>query len=905
MLPPLDRLALLWRRLRARASREQSAGELDEEMRHHLELLERDFERRGLSAEEARHAARRKFGNPLSLRERSADVWAFAALEAALQDVRYGARQLRRSPAFAAVAVGAIGLAMGVNCALFTLVDAIAWRPLPVADPASLVMLHPVDEHGARHNLFSYPEVSGLGGARALAGVAAHGWRAVAVAPLSGEPRAAPDEPRLASATFVSGSYFPLLGARAALGRTLLATDEGPGAPAAVVLGHRFWETAFASSPAVLGGVVLVNGVRATVVGVAARDFTGTEARSPDVWLPVTLAPAMRVVGGPLDDRANRWLVVHGRLRPGVSTGRAGAELSGVLRAMAGAAPRPGDPRGVVLTPQSSLVPLGPEERELVAPALLAVALVLVIACANLANLLLARAVVRQREIAIRAAVGASRGRLVRQLLTESFLIALLGGGLGLLVADWSLAAAARAVLAQLPAEAGTFVLGLHPSGRVLAYAGLLVLVATLAFGLAPALHATAPGLAGRINGDDGALGTGIRRSRFRGALVAAQVAACVVLLVGSGVLVQSVRRLGDAHAGLEAERVLSVRLGLPGADDRADELSAARQRLAERAARLPGVTASARVARVPFAGTDPMLAVTPDEPGASRRQLKVNVVSAGYFTTVGQRVLRGRAFGEADAASDARVAVVSASAARRLWPSRDAVGRRLRLARPGRGADTLGAEYDVVGVAADARSGRLWDEDEAYIYLPAAPADLSAAEMPLLLRSPAGLGGLDSALRRLARDAAPGVPLQLQPLTELLNEQLLPFRSGAAFASAVGVLGLALAAVGLYGVVAFAVQQQTQEIAVRVALGAQRGSVLALVLRRESRVVLVGLAAGLVLALGEARLLASVVVPLSPLGAGGFAFVLAFLLAVAAAATVTPALKALRVDPMQALRHQ
>ncbi|MEJ7811975.1 MAG: ADOP family duplicated permease [Gemmatimonadaceae bacterium] len=897
---------LAWR-AHARLRRGTLERELDDEMRFHRELLARDLERDGLSAAQAREAASRRFGNTLRLRERSADVWGFPQLETVLQDLRYGARALRRAPGFTGVAVCATGLAIGVNCAFFTLVDSLVWKPIPVADASSMVALVTSIANRETNGRFSHAEYMDIAGrTRTLRDVTAFAPGRIALADPAGGRRAL-----AVGAGFVSGNYFAALGGVAERGRVLVAGDDEPDAPPVVVISERLWRSAFAEAAGVVGRDVIVNGVHVTVAGVARRDFIGVTPVVPDVWMPVTVAARLGIIGASLASRTDRFLALHGHLRAGATREQAAAESSPIVADLAQPAPPAGSEladrwvTGVRVLPQTSLVPLDMQTARIALPGFVAVALVLVIACANLAILLLARALARQREVAVRMAVGASRARLVRQLLTESALIAALGAVLGLALANWAVTATAQAVVQRLPISIGTLVLDLHPSGRVYLYTIALGVASVLVFGLVPALHGTSLDLHTSLKGEDRLFGSRLRRSRFRDGLVAGQVAACVVLGVAAATLVRSLRESLRADTNLHVEQVLVATLGIDGSGRTSPRLAAARSELAARSGQLAGVERTARVTEVPFAGAWASLHVAGRDEGLPR-VLPYNVVTPGYFKVVGQRLLRGRGFSPADSGASARVAIITAAAARTFWPGREGVGQTLRAVHASEtGADVV-TPYEVVGVVADARSGSLWADDAAgYVFLLATPRQVAGGDMALLLRSDGSRRDLVPALSRLAADIDPTAPFEATWVTRLLDAQAVPFRYAAAVATMVGALGLALAAVGLYAVVAFSVRQRRREVAVRVALGATPRDVLAAVLRREIRLVVAGLGAGVVLALGEARLLGATGIPFSPVGAGGFVAILLFLLAVALIATAIPARLALRVDPMQALRQE
>jgi predicted permease len=433
-------------------------------------------------------------------------------------------------------------------------------------------------------------------------------------------------------------------------------------------------------------------------------------------------------------------------------------------------------------------------------------------------------------------------------------------------------------------------------------YTLCLTIVSVLAFGLAPALQATAGDLSSALKGDDTLFGTHIRRSGFRDALISAQVAACLVLLGAAGTLVKNLRDAAHIDTGLDTRRVTVAHLGLAATGHVTPALARARRELADRVAAAPGVAAAALVLQPPFSPWS-LLHVSDVGRGSALHGVFYNAVTPRYFDLVRQRIVSGRAFSVDDSAAGARVAIVTMSAARILWPGRVALGQSLRIASA---ADSAGRIVRVVGVVADARSGMIWDgESTGYVYLPATSADMASQDVSLLVRSDEGARDVSRPIADIARDVDPDAPLSTTRLSDSFVLQLLPYRYAAMVASGVGALGIALAVLGLYGVVAFAVAQRRREIAIHVAMGAAPRDVLTLVLRREMRLVVRGLAIGLLLAFGEARLLGSLVIPLSPLGIGALALLAVALAGVAAIATVAPGAAALRIAPMQVLRQE
>jgi predicted permease len=882
------------------------ARQLVEETDFHQEMLARDVQQGdAASSEGAALAVRRKFGNPAAVRERIADAWGFPAIENVLQDLRFGARLLARSPAFALIAIVAIGLAIGINAGFFTLVDAFLFQPTPVANPERLVKLEVVDGRGQKGIQFSYADLQTISRAsRTVQDAVAYENLPVALRTVPTRPGAI-----AAGAGCVSGNYFSALGGAAIVGRTLMPSDDSNGGPPVVTISEALWQGSFARAPDVVGRDIVVNGVHVNIVGVISANFVGVIPLIPDLWMTLSTATRLGVTPGRLLDPANRFFSIRARLREGVGPRQAEAELSGLLAeppAAAGSQAALTRVAGVAVVDNSSLIAPSVQTFVVTAPGLCLVALVLVIACANLANLLLARALARQREMAVRLALGASRRRLLQQLLTESALIAVLGAALGLLSARWTVSIVSRAFFNALPFESlGVVALSIHPSWRVVAYTLALVTVSVLLFGLAPAMFATSPSLTASIKGEDAAFGTRIRRSRFRDVLVSAQVAACLILLAAAGTLVTSLGHLARGTTGLDTRRVMTAKLGLIGRGHVPPSLAASRATFAQRVADLPIVEATARTTNPPFTAW-PFVHVTGDAGNGRGRgsilSVYSSVVTPRYFDVVGQRLVAGRPFVAADSAPGARVAIVTEVAARALWPREPAVGQTLRVAGSGDSTDTF---YRIVGVVGDAHSTMVWQaDDNGYVFFPATAVELATQEMPLLVRARRDLPALARELGDIATQVDPDSPLSAVPLSDAFVGELLPFKYGAGTAAVVGASGLMLAVVGLYGIVSFAVRQRRRDLAVHVAMGATPRDVLGLVLRRELRLVVIGLAAGLVGAAVISKILATIVLSLTPMGVGGFVVLPAALFVVALIATAIPAAGALRIAPMQLLRQ-
>ncbi len=819
-------------------------------------------------------------------------------------DVRYALRWLRRSPGFTLVAFASFALGIGFNTALFTLVDALLFRPLAVEQPDRLVEIYTSARTGDAPITSSYPDYLDWKARNQVFSDMLGYTPSLAAVGLA-------DRSRLAIGELVTGNYFQVLGVRAALGRTLLPEDDVLGAPRVAVISHNLWKTAFASRPGAVGESLRIHGQPYVVVGVAPRTFTGmVPLLMPEVWTATShfddVEPAgiQDSVPSPtgntrLERRGQRWLFLKGRLRPGVTAEQAGANLELLMRRLADAHPQTNRDRKVSVR-RTSDVHLHPEADQLLLPIaiglMLAVGLVLLIACANVASMQLARASGRQREISVRLAIGASRARLVRQLLTESVLVAALGAIGGILLA-WGLIRAATSIDLPIPIPLN-FVLQID--FRVLSFTTLVTLVAGVVSGLAPALKATQVDLVGDLKGESTKSAAG-RRFTLRDGLVATQIAVTMVLLVVAGLLSRSLAEAQKIPLGFRTEKiaVLSTQLSLIGYDDQRGrafwEPALARLRA------LPGVELVSLTDRSPFAVNYIRSAVFLPErqqPGDPGVDIDVARVTPDYFATLGISLLGGRGFERTDTPDSPGVVVINEAMAKKYWPRVGALGRRFRT----RSFD--GPEFEVVGVVADYKVRTLGEAKTPYIHFcqPQRPG----TGYEVLARTHADAGALVSAMRAELLKLEPNlVFLQARTLEAQVGATLLPAKAGAIGVSAVGGVAMALAGIGLYGVIAYSVARRTREIGIRMALGARPRAVLNLILRQGLGVAAAGIAAGAALAAVAARAVAGA---LYGIGAGDPVAWLAatvVILAVSTMANLIPARRAARVNPLTALRTE
>jgi predicted permease len=825
-------------------------------------------------------------------------------VETLLQDVRYGFRMLLQKPLFTAIAVLSLSLGIGANSTIFGLVDALLLRTVPVADPDTLAAVYTTDEKNPGYNASSHLNWRDLREQnRSFSAVAGYDWAQMSVGAAGKEGEAG-----FAFGQMVSGDYFPTLGVRAALGRTLGPGDdvEGAGQPVAV-LSDSFWRRRFGADPKAVGGTLSLNGQRFTVVGVASREFTGTDLGiQPDLWLPMAVNrlirpdPELNWYG----ERRGLFVSALARLKPGVTMAQAAADLAAISAHLQREYPVDNKGRSLRLVPiRQAFVNPNARGGLIAVSGLLAtvVGLVLLIACANVANLLLTRASARRREIAVRLSIGAGRGRLIRQLLTESVLLALLGGLGGLLLALWS----SRTLMALLPALPLpiTTSLELGVDARVLVFTLALSLLTGLLFGLAPALQSTRPELVAALKGAtptvSGAGGHGGWRRRIAGRnlLVMGQVALSLVALVAAGLFLRSLGEAQKSDPGFEARRLLtlSFNLDLQGYDRPRGE-GYVRELLA-RVRTVPGVEAAAVAQAGPLQGTFARTVFRDGKAADTDGTLvQVNAVAPGYFETMGVPVVRGRAIAEQDREGVTPVVVINQTMAERFWPGEEPIGQRFHF---------FGEDFsvEVVGVARNAKYNGLGEDPQPYIY--AALGQRWSGNLTLVARTAGDPGTVLPTVQRTVRELDKQLPLVgVQTIGQLLHAGLWAPRAGAALLGVFGLLALVLAAIGIYGVTSFAVAQRAREIGIRMALGARRNDVLSLVLRQGMAVVALGLLVGLGAAFALTRFAASLLFGVSPTDPVAFGATSLLLAGVALAANLLPARRATAVDPVTVLKQ-
>jgi predicted permease len=875
--------------------------EIAEEMRFHIELRAEENIRRGMAPEEARREAERQFGRFSRIKEQGYEVRGGRWLEATWQDLRYGARMLLKTPGFTAVAALSLALGIGANTAIFSLTDKVLIRKLPVEEPDRLVVVS-ASSSGGLSTVFGYPDFADYRASKQVfEGLVCYTQRALTLSEGGQAERI--------QGMIVSGNYFTALRVRPALGRGFLPEeDKTRGTHPVVVLSYGLWQRRFGADPGLVGKAVNLNGYGFTVVGIAPSEFTGTVAGiAPDVYVPIMMqgqvSPGWKMdpLFGPRSRSLSSWLEVLGRLKPGVSREQAAAAMttlgSQIARAHPNADGSPrAEPKFVLEDGSRGHTNLLRDLRFPLQMLMATVGLILLIACANVANLLLARAGARHKEIALRLAVGAGRARLIRQLLTESMLLSMLGGGAGLALA----ASISGMVISYTPPNNfSTLTLDNRLDLRVLGFTLGISLLTGILFGLAPALSASRPDLVSALKDETTLLGKRVRRLSLRNLLVVGQVALSLIVLVGAGLCVRSLQKLQAIDAGFDPAKVLvmSADVSLSGYNkERGLRFYA---ELLERVKVLRGVEAVSLGALVPLGGgvgsTLKAEGYAP-KPGEDLSS-DFNIIGPDYFRTMKIPLLRGREFGRSDTTTAPQVVTINETAARRFWPDQSPIGRRLIL---GRAPDEEVRE--IVGVVRDSKSRRLNEEVRPAMYVPFAQD--YRANMALHVRTTGEPAAMLAAVRREVQALDASLPVyNIKTLEEQKSSSLYTSRMVAMLLTAFGLLALFLAAVGLYGVMASAVNRRTREIGIRLALGAQGHDVLRQTLVEGMTMVTIGLALGLGGAVAATRLVKSFLYGMTATDPVSFAGAALLLAGVAFLANYLPARRASRTDPMVALR--
>jgi len=819
-----------------------------------------------------------------------------------LQDIRFAVRTLIKAPGFVIVATMTLALAIGANTAMFSLVNTAIFGPLPFEDGDRLMRVFRQAGKGGEIRFFSYPDYREY---RDRSDVFEE-LIACAFTPVS---VGAGERTETRFGQVVTGNYFAALGVDALEGRMLTpADDQTPGAHPVAVISYPYWQRVFGGKPGAVGESIELSGHPFTVVGVAPKGFTGAlPIPSPDLWVPVTMFGQIRPGSqDQLEDRAQSFLWVVGKLKRDLEVPQAQARLAVTASQMKEIDPERYETEYAILVPAEGIIPMTPEMRRIAltlsALVMSMVGLVLIVGCANVANLLLARSSTRRKELGIRLAIGASRLRVVRQLLTESVLLALLGGAAGLLLATWTV----NLLVAALPEMpfAVTLDLQVGIDHRVLIFTAVVSVLTGIIFGLLPAIAVTGKNLAAAIKDSGSATGLSPKRSRLHSALVVGQVAVSLVLLIGAGLFVRSLMSAKAIDPGFRHQDVLSVALDL-GARDY-DDATAKNfyEQLLQRTRALPGVT-SASIEDCPpltmaISTANFWIEDRPyTNPDEERVSVPFSTVSSDNFKTLSVPLLRGRDFSAQDTENSPGVAIVNRAFADRYWPGQDPLGKR--ISREG----SEGPFFEVVGVSKTIKHWLIGEEPRPYMYL-ALSQDYGGEFATLLVRTTGDPAAALPAVRATVREVDPDMsPWGAQPMTSLVSFAVLPAKFAAVMFGLLGLLALVLASAGLYGVMSYAVTQRTHEIGVRMAIGARHGDVVRLVLRRGIVLTGIGLTIGLVLSLLSSHLLSALLYDISATDLMTFVCVSLLLLGVALLASYLPARKAARVNPIIALRYE
>ena len=926
----MSRIEMLWKR-------EKHSTDLDEELEFHLAMREQWNAEHGMGKEQSHIDARRRFGSVTRWKEMMSDIDVFTLPETVWQDLRFASRMLLKHVSFTAIAILALGLGIGVNTAIFTVYRAFLLRGIDARDNEQMVNISAIDDTGKLQPEFSHPDyeayrdhnhvfsgmvattadevaLSGIGGSANL-----HTSMGGALAQAAGFhlPTLVAGGAEYVTVSIVSDNYFAVLGIGPVRGRVFTAeyTEGNNHTPVALISGN-YWERRFDGDPEIIGKTIKMNGAAFTIIGITPRDFMGTNINVPDFWLPLREQPSLHAGSSILTDRENACCRMYGRLRRGITLSEAQAEMNilaehqRVLHA-----PHSDDAQ----TKTIQIYPGSPFGREIdsglsfaIALIMCAVGMVLLIACANLASLQLARSAARQKEMGVRLSLGAKRGRLVRQLLTESMLLGLIAGAVSLLITYCVLRMLIVEISRTLPADWGAFAMHVTPDLHIFGFVFAISILAGVVFGLVPALESSKPNLTSAMK-EDGCLPvlpTG--KGRLRAVLIAIQVMVSLVLLIAGGILIRSSMRALEMKTGYETKHVLALDLNFPDGFGYTPQKQA-REILELRAQilALPGVR-NVSIGRPPNGGGFRTAGVSFKRHGAESskadRLLYYTYVQSDYFETLDMPIIAGTGFGTGQQLEP--VAILSQSAARDLWQERNPIGESLVLdgSKQFHSDGELvphGDSYLVIGIVPDTRGVLLDGSDSSKIYLMLPSARLE--DRPLLIRTGTDPRLFVNQISGLAHDLDPNLVAYSATLDDLLTQspQFVISRCCAMFASLLGALGLLLASVGICGTVSYAVVRRTREVGIRMALGARKRDVIAMILRETTRPVIAGLAIGMIGAVFATHLMRAILFGVSTFDPISFIGVSILFFLITMLAAWLPARRAARVDPMIALRYE
>jgi putative ABC transport system permease protein len=880
---------ILKARLRALVLRDAVLEEIEDEMRSHVEMETEANIERGMAPEPARHAAMRSFGNLGLVRDLAYDVRGGGMLETLMQDLRYGARMLLKQPGFTSIAVLTLSLGIGANTAIFSVVNALLLRPLPYAEPERLALLSEKSREGERLSA-SYPNYADWRTrAQSFEGMAVAWPRTFT---LTGEGTAA-----RAPGYTVNWNFFQLLGVHPQLGRLFTETDDRYGVARAVIVSYGFWQGRLGADAKVIGRTVRMTNETHTVIGVLPPGFEYFGAAEVYTPLGLDLAPDSAFAGR--GNSANNFYAVA-RLKPGVTLEQANSEMDALGRQLAQEYPQINEGKSAQAEALQDV--MSESVRQSLWVLLGAVGFILLIACINVANLLLVRAAERQKELAVRLALGAGRGRIIRQLVSESMLIAALCGAGGLLIGSWML----QGLLALAPAE----IPGLSRvelDNSVLLFTLGTAALTSLSCGLAPAWQASRTDLRSALK-DGGRLTSGAARASMRQALLIAEVSLSLVLLAGAGLLVRSMYNLLRVDPGFKMDNLLTMRLSLEDEKYNPQTSRVFYDECLARVQAVPGVRSAALAHSLPIRGSNwGGVFIAADKPLPSRADLPETDrlrVSPNYFETMGIRLLQGRWFTNTDTAYSAPVVVINETLARRIWPNEDPIGKRIKFGLPEDQDEEDKPWREVIGVVNDVKMNGVDRPTTMQTYLPF--SQMPGASVGLVVRAERDPAALAPAVEQEIHAIDKDLPVfSIWTMDQLLGNSIAQRRLTLVLLASFAALALLLAAVGIYGVISYAVRQRTHEFGIRLALGARARDVLALILKQGLKLTLIGIGLGLLAAYALTRLLESLLFGVRPTDALTFGVIVVVLLGVALLACWIPARRATKVDPLVALRHE